>query len=577
VQYSRAADWPRQTQFETVSGGNAAAWKALVYIMGKQRSTGLVLSWKEEPSPKAWLYDQALALMALTREGTWQSSGAPAGPAMAAAHLANFLISAQKSDGHWARAWNPNTGAELQDDGWMGDQAWCVMALEAYGQKSGSVAAQSAARRGGEWLAARVPPGGMAVDGTEGNVDVWWALAASGFWTAAERVKSYLLTAVWDPDLKYWWGGNGNPFIAMDAAGAWTSSFSRHPSVNQPQMALAAMTFAGKALAAQSDNGSLCGMDGVGPVSLWSESMGQYVAAGGQGSQAVLNTLMAEQNSDGSLPGSPNNWSTTFGWLSSWSGLSPTAWLYFAVTGPPFLNLPAYTASTAIQDPALAFDGDTATRWESQWTDPQWLDADYGAPRWIDRVTIRWENAYAKSYKVQTSLDGTAWTDVYTTVSGDGGVDVATFPVVQARHVRVYATERGTSWGYSIWEMTADRSVAAGAPAALLSSPDDAFQPGEIYSYPNPARGGKPAVFHVEVGRADNVELRVYDVAGQLVHQEAMAGDPSLINGGQGLRYAYETAWSTSGVPPGVYLYTVRAQKKGAADILHTSKMAVLK
>ena len=36
--------------------------------------------------------------------------------------LADFLISKQKGDGHWARGWNPRTGAELADDGWVGDQ-----------------------------------------------------------------------------------------------------------------------------------------------------------------------------------------------------------------------------------------------------------------------------------------------------------------------------------------------------------------------------------------------------------------------------------------------------------------------
>jgi len=98
-----------------------------------------------------------------------------------------------------------------------------------------------------------------------------------------------------------------------------------------------ALSFVSKTLSTNSEDGSICGLDGMGPVGIWNEGMAQYVSAGGIGAQTVLNTLLAQQNSDGSMPASTGNWtSDMYGWLTTWRGLAPTAWLYFALTEPPF-------------------------------------------------------------------------------------------------------------------------------------------------------------------------------------------------------------------------------------------------
>ncbi|MEU5861983.1 MULTISPECIES: discoidin domain-containing protein [unclassified Nonomuraea] len=103
---------------------------------------------------------------------------------------------------------------------------------------------------------------------------------------------------------------------------------------------------------------------------------------------------------------------------------------------------------------AKAFDGDlAATRWASaEGHDPEWLRVDLGASQQISRVKLTWEDAYGKSYKIQTSADGSAWTDVYSTTTGDGGVDDLALTAT-GRYVRMYGTARGTSYGYSLWEM----------------------------------------------------------------------------------------------------------------------------
>ncbi|MBM9506921.1 discoidin domain-containing protein [Actinacidiphila acididurans] len=100
---------------------------------------------------------------------------------------------------------------------------------------------------------------------------------------------------------------------------------------------------------------------------------------------------------------------------------------------------------------SAAVDGDTTTRWSSTAADPQWLQVDLGASAQISSVTLNWETAYGKAFKIQTSDDATTWTDIYSTTTGTGGVQQLTVNG-SGRYVRMYGTARGTGYGYSLWE-----------------------------------------------------------------------------------------------------------------------------
>ncbi|RRQ73066.1 coagulation factor 5/8 type domain protein [Streptomyces griseofuscus] len=122
------------------------------------------------------------------------------------------------------------------------------------------------------------------------------------------------------------------------------------------------------------------------------------------------------------------------------------------------LNRPA-TASSSQQSygdcpctPQLAVDGNTDTRWASDWSDPQWFQVDLGAPKALHKLQLVWDPAYAKSYEVQVSDDGSTWRSVYSTTAGDGDVDLIDVSAT-ARYVRLQLTARGTSWGYSLHEL----------------------------------------------------------------------------------------------------------------------------
>jgi len=99
-----------------------------------------------------------------------------------------------------------------------------------------------------------------------------------------------------------------------------------------------------------------------------------------------------------------------------------------------------------------AFDGNIGTRWSSQFTDPQWISVDLGTAKTVSRIKLNWETAYGKAYKLQVSNDGTNWTDVYSTTTGDGGVDDISITSTSTRYVRMNGTQRNTAYGYSLWE-----------------------------------------------------------------------------------------------------------------------------
>ncbi|MER7106882.1 discoidin domain-containing protein [Streptomyces sp. NPDC000229] len=100
---------------------------------------------------------------------------------------------------------------------------------------------------------------------------------------------------------------------------------------------------------------------------------------------------------------------------------------------------------------SAAVDGDTGTRWSSAFSDPQWIRVDLGATATISQVELRWEAAYAKAYRVETSQNGTDWTTAYSTTSGTGGTETLNVSGT-ARYVRMLGTARATGYGYSLWE-----------------------------------------------------------------------------------------------------------------------------
>lgn len=113
----------------------------------------------------------------------------------------------------------------------------------------------------------------------------------------------------------------------------------------------------------------------------------------------------------------------------------------------------AASSSASSYGPELVLDGDPHTRWSSECADPQWWEATFPEPVEIAGLKILWEDAFGEKYDVQVSTDDRNWQTVYTTESGDGGPDILFFAPVKTRKLRIVGRQRGTGWGYSIWDV----------------------------------------------------------------------------------------------------------------------------
>ncbi|WP_328649357.1 glycoside hydrolase family 3 C-terminal domain-containing protein [Amycolatopsis sp. NBC_00348] len=176
----------------------------------------------------------------------------------------------------------------------------------------------------------------------------------------------------------------------------------------------------------------------------------------------------------------------------------------------------ASSSASAGDQPRNMVDGNPATRWSSgvPMAPGQWVSVDTGALHPIDQVTIDAGNGtdYARGYEVSLSTDGTSWGAPVASGAGTGQLITATFPVQQARYVKVTQTGTASSW-WSITELTVSANgiplahnglTVPGVTDKLPTVPSAQFstasgQPGLTTEYFNNLDlSGKPALTRVE-------------------------------------------------------------------------------
>ena len=148
-----------------------------------------------------------------------------------------------------------------------------------------------------------------------------------------------------------------------------------------------------------------------------------------------------------------------------WDSLAASAFAashepQWALLDGPTQNLArgALTWSSARERPdcheSMLVDGDDTTRWCGPKTEPQSVVVDLGRPTDLGTVVLTWETAFASGYSVDLSNDLRSWTTAYRTSTGDGRLDV--LPVSgHGRYLRLTMSERGTKYGYSLYEVGA--------------------------------------------------------------------------------------------------------------------------
>ncbi len=127
------------------------------------------------------------------------------------------------------------------------------------------------------------------------------------------------------------------------------------------------------------------------------------------------------------------------------------------------LNQPAVASSIENSDytAAKAVDDNLSTRWSSAYSDPQWIYVDLGQRDSICNITLQWETALGKDFKLQVADDTTHWATI-STVTGNTAFINSINVKTAGRYVRMYGTKRGTSFGYSLYEFQVYGSLING-------------------------------------------------------------------------------------------------------------------
>ncbi len=208
-----------------------------------------------------------------------------------------------------------------------------------------------------------------------------------------------------------------------------------------------------------------------------------------------------------------------------------------------------------------AVDGFYTTRWSSQFSDPQFIAVDLGEVYEIDKVVLFWETAYGKSYVIQTSIDSVSWTPAAGVSNGDGGIDI--IPLTErARFVRMYGFQRGTQWGYSLYEFEIYGPDSTSSIQNWESSHGQIERIKLKNNFPNPFNSTTNIEF--DLPKTSQITLKIYNILGEevstLVSDKLAAGS-----------YSYE--WSRpAGMASGVYLYRLEA-----GDFIESRKMVLMK
>lgn len=124
--------------------------------------------------------------------------------------------------------------------------------------------------------------------------------------------------------------------------------------------------------------------------------------------------------------------------------------------------------------------------------------------------------------------------------------------------------------------LSSSEKLRAPGIAKSPAGADPAYVLGEVYAFPNPSKRDKKPTLHAEVGIADSIEFRMYDVSGELVHKIQLDDLPQIVDDGQGPQYAYEYAWEGA-IPSGIYLCVAQAHKKGEKDLTALVRLAVIR
>ena len=131
----------------------------------------------------------------------------------------------------------------------------------------------------------------------------------------------------------------------------------------------------------------------------------------------------------------------------------------------------------------MANDQSLTTRWSSLANDNQWWQVDLQGQYQVSKIIVNWESAFGKNYNLFVSNDPTFASSRYigNMVNGDGGKDIIiTDSTKYGRYLRLQGINRGTNFGYSIYELQAYGNKYTPAPT-VPAAPLTRCGPGAVH------------------------------------------------------------------------------------------------
>ena len=122
------------------------------------------------------------------------------------------------------------------------------------------------------------------------------------------------------------------------------------------------------------------------------------------------------------------------------------------------LNRPVTVSSfqDSAHSGAMAVDGLLSTQWQTAKVkgknslSSEWIQVGLGSLQNISQVILEWDAYFATNYSIAVSSNGSTWSTVFSTSSGNGGNDTLSFNTVQGRYVRLNSSAWSNS-SYRNW------------------------------------------------------------------------------------------------------------------------------
>lgn len=141
------------------------------------------------------------------------------------------------------------------------------------------------------------------------------------------------------------------------------------------------------------------------------------------------------------------------------------------------------SATASSGNAAAAIDDNKGSRWESEFSDPQWWVLDMGQSRTFNTIQIIWEGAYGKTFTISASADNAVFTPIIEiegqSLSGFPHTQTLEFTETTARYIRFDGKERGTGYGYSFFEFRVYKAGASVLQSLTITPANNVCKVGE--------------------------------------------------------------------------------------------------